>query len=140
HMGIGNLETTLRAYAGTKSDQPIAGVVADHDLSYARLYFDSTPLLHQRAYAKLAVFGDDSASYLWRLLAAREVMRLYRERPDELKRLAVLHAASDSAERVLQPPGSQTFASAGSLQRGIRDGRLVEPPRKLGSFGLTFDR
>ena len=126
-MGIGNLESTLRTYAGAGPDQPIAEVVADRDLSYARLYFDSTPLLHRRTYAKLAAFGDDSSTYLWRLLAARQIMRLYRQRPAELRRLAALHAASDSAERVLHP-------------RAIRNGRLVEPPDNLDSFGLVFDR
>src|SRR5919198_785814 len=35
HMGIGNLEGVLRAYSGNSSD-PIAEVVKDGDLSYAR--------------------------------------------------------------------------------------------------------
>jgi len=139
HMGIGNLETALRAYADPDSDAPIAHLVAEHDLSYRRLYFDSTPLLHARAYAKLAGLGDDSATYLWRLLAARGIMRLFRERPRELRRLAALHVASDSAERVLHPPGASEFPDAGSLKRAARDGRLVDAGR-FESLGLAFER
>jgi hypothetical protein len=140
HMGIGNLETALRAYAGADSDEPIASLVAERELSYSRLYFDSTPLLHARAYAKLAGLGDDSATYLWRLLAARGIMRLFRERPSELRRLAALQVASDSAERVLHPPGATAFPEAGSLERAARDGRLVDLPGALESLGLVFER
>jgi soluble lytic murein transglycosylase-like protein len=140
HMGIGNLETALRAYAGADADEPLARLVADRELSYARLYFDSTPLLHVRAYATLAGLGDDSATYLWRLLAARAIMGLFRERPRELRRLAALHVASDSAERVLHPPGVTGLADAASLERAARAGRLVDPPGALESLGLVFGR
>ena len=49
HMGIGNLQNALRAYG-------------DDDASYARLYFDSTPLRHAPAYRRLAALGDDSST------------------------------------------------------------------------------
>jgi soluble lytic murein transglycosylase-like protein len=138
HMGIGNLETALRAYAGPHSDEPIASLVAERGLSYARLYFDSSPLLNSRAYAKLAGLGDDSATYLWRLLAARGIMRLFRERPRELRRLAALQIGSDSAERVLHPPGAAVFPDARSLERAALDRRLVDPPGAPESLGLVF--
>ncbi|HEX2125758.1 MAG TPA: transglycosylase SLT domain-containing protein, partial [Thermoleophilaceae bacterium] len=66
HMGIGNLERVARAYAGEDTG-PIAEVVRDEDLSYARLFFDTSPLLHRTAHRLLAGFGDDSSTYLWRI-------------------------------------------------------------------------
>jgi hypothetical protein len=60
HMGIGNLQSALRDYG-------------EDDISYARLYFDSTPIDHEKAYRRLAALGDDSATYLWRVMAAREI-------------------------------------------------------------------
>ena len=65
HMGIGNLESALDAYG-------------DGDVSYAQLYFDSTPLDTPQSQRILAGLGDDSSTYLWRVLAAVEIMRLYR--------------------------------------------------------------
>ena len=53
-MGMGNLENVLKAFGGGRR-------------SYAELYFDSTPLRHPKAYAKLASFGDDSSNYYWKL-------------------------------------------------------------------------
>ena len=48
-MGIGNLTNVLRAYAGVGSDASIPELVANDDLSWARIYFDSTPMDHTRA-------------------------------------------------------------------------------------------
>ena len=76
HMGMGNLESVLAAYG---DDRGRAG---------RSVYFDATPRNHPRAYRLLSGFGDDSATYLWRVYAAREIMRLYREDPDELRRRA----------------------------------------------------
>src|SRR3954465_11634228 len=53
HMGIGNMQTALDAY-GRKT------------IPYARLFFDSTPLRHAKAWRILAALGDDSSTYLWR--------------------------------------------------------------------------
>src|SRR5205814_7063599 len=50
HMGIGNLEGVLRAYLGDRSRIPIRTLVSRAGLSYARLYMDSTPLLHPASY------------------------------------------------------------------------------------------
>ena len=90
HMGIGNLQTALRAYG-------------DDDVSYARLYFDSTPTRHPEAWQSLARLGDDSSTYLWRVLAAREIMRLYRSDPAGLDATAALQNRKNSAEEVLHP-------------------------------------
>ena len=102
-MGIGNLAGALRAYTG-RARVPITTVVDEEDLDYVRLYFDSSPARHREAWERLAGFGDDSQTYYWRVLAAREIMRLHRENPAELDRLAKLHGCGPSAELVLHPP------------------------------------
>ncbi len=61
HMGIGNLQHALALYG------------AGGQISYARLYFDSTPADHPQAYAFLASLGDDSSTYLWRVYAAERI-------------------------------------------------------------------
>jgi Family of unknown function (DUF5715)/Transglycosylase SLT domain len=90
HMGIGNLEDVLAAYG-------------EEDVAWAQVYFDATPDAHPDAYRLLSGFGDDSATYLWRVYAAREIMRLYRGDQDELRHLARLQTAKASAEEVLHP-------------------------------------
>jgi hypothetical protein len=128
HMGIGNLEGVLRAYSGRKSD-PIGDVVREDDLSYARLYFDSSPIDHPEAWQRLASFGDDSQTYYWRVLAAREIMRLVRVDPARLERLARLHGHGPSAELVLHPPQeTRRLATPGELEAAIQRGRLQRLP------------
>jgi hypothetical protein len=127
HMGIGNLETALRDYAGAHKSEPIADVVASRELSWARLYFDSSPARHAPAWRRLASFGDDSQTYYWRVLAAREIMRLYRHDRGELRRLIVLQNTTSSAEDVLHPPDStEHFKDAAAIDRAWQD-RLLEP-------------
>ena len=105
HMGIGNLESVLRDFSGRR-DGEIADVVAEEDLDWTEVYFDSTPRSHRAAYRRLSGFGDDSSNYYWKIEAGREIMRLAREDPDELARRAALHSAKASAEEVLHPPDS----------------------------------
>jgi hypothetical protein len=69
HMGVGNLQRALSLYGAS-------------DIPYAQLYFDSTPLNHASAWRLLYGLGDDSSTYLWRILAAKRLMALYRtDRP-----------------------------------------------------------
>jgi hypothetical protein len=122
HMGIGNLSRALAAYGGERP-------------SYARLYFDSSPLRNAAAWDILDSLGDDSATYYWRVLAAREIMRLHREDPEELARLALAHTAKGSAEEVLHPLSeTETFAEPGDIATAREDGELVAlpPPTRLG--------
>jgi hypothetical protein len=128
NMGIGNLQTALRDYG-------------DSDISYARLYFDSTPLRHAAAYQKLASLGDDSATYLWRVAAAQEIMRLYRSDPSQLDRISQLQNAKNSAEEVLHP-GIQTpqFATPEQLRAAYDTGEIVPlPSAALLRRGLALD-
>ena len=139
HMGIGNLETALRAHA-EEGDDPIDEIVEREDLSYARLFFDSTPLLHSDAHDRLARLGDDSSTYLWRVQGARAILRLYREDPAELARLERLHAAKASAEEVLHPPGrTQVFDRPGDVVEGRRAGDLIALPPSLATRFVTVD-
>jgi hypothetical protein len=102
HMGVGNLQRALAAY-GTG------------DVPYAQLFFDSTPVRHAEAWRVLAALGDDSATYLWRVLAAENIMKLYRDDPARLAREAELQAGP-SAEHVLRPPDrTPRFADPGAL-------------------------
>jgi hypothetical protein len=113
-MGIGNLESVLRAFGGGPR-------------SYAELYFDSTPTRHAAAYERLTSFGDDSSNYFWKLGAAREIMRLAREDPEELARVATLQTADRSARALLldgAPQGDLRPVPAGSALRAAPDVRL----------------
>jgi Transglycosylase SLT domain len=112
HMGIGNLEDVLTAYG-------------EDDVSWARVYFDATPRDHPSAYRLLSGFGDDSATYLWRVYAAREIMRLYREDQDELRRLDRLQTAKASAEEVLHSrSATEVFETPDELEEAYLSGEL----------------
>jgi hypothetical protein len=124
HMGIGNLESVLRAYSGDE-DAPIDEVVDDEGLDYARIYFDASPTSNRDAWELLASFGDDSQTYYWRVLAAAAIMRTFREDPARLERLAELHGRGPSAELVLHPPDrTRRFAEPGDLADARRTGAL----------------
>lgn len=128
HMGIGNLETVLRSYSG-RSEDPIETVVEEDDLDYARVYFDSSPARRREAWEMLASLGDDSQTYYWRVLAAGEIMRLFRENPAGLDRLAELHGRGPSAELVLHPPEvTRRFAEPDDLE-DARRARALRPLR-----------
>jgi hypothetical protein len=123
HMGIGNLQNALRAYGGG-------------NVPYAQLYFDSTPLLHPAAYRVLASLGDDSATYLWRLYAAREIMRLERTQPAALARLEALHGRKATAEEVLHPRSrTQVFRTP----LDFATGHLVDLPDDPAKLHFTID-
>jgi len=103
HMGIGNLQGVLGAYG-------------DDAASYAQLYFDASPDSHAPAYRLLYRLGDDSKTYYWRVLASREVMRLYRDDRAKLERRADLHAGAGSGDLVLHPGGSADDTELGTLR------------------------
>ena len=127
HMGIGNLEGVLAAYG---EERP----------PYVQLYFDSTPSRHRRAYRRLAALGDDSSNYWWKLLAARDIMRMYREDPGRLGRLAVLHTSKASAEEVLHPADrTEVFATPDDLAQAWDDGDIVPFPQDETVTGLQRD-
>jgi Family of unknown function (DUF5715)/Transglycosylase SLT domain len=128
HMGVGNLQQALAAYG--KPAVP-----------YAQLYFDSSPMRHAAAWRKLASLGDDSSSYLWRVLAARDIMRLYRRSPQALQREAVLQSHKASAEEVLHPPESTpVYGDPFAIGRARASGELrALAPNGLKVYGLRID-
>ena len=127
HMGIGNLEGVLAAYG---EERP----------PYVQLYFDSTPTRHRRAYRRLAALGDDSSNYWWKVLAAREIMRMHRDDPGRLGRLAVLHTSKASAEEVLHPADrTEVFATPDDLAQAWDDGEIVPFPQDETVTGLQRD-
>jgi hypothetical protein len=130
HMGVGNLQSVLRAYG------------ASAPLPYAQLYFDSSPLRHAAAWQRLAAFGDDSSTYLWRIGAAKQIMRLYRTRPGELRRLAALQLRKSSSEEVMHPQASTaTFATPDALAAAFLGRELVPlPAARLRADGIAIDR
>ena len=112
HMGIGNLQQVLGAYG-------------HEEAGYTQLYFDASPDREPRAYRLLAGLGDDSKTYLWRVLASRELMRLYRDDRAKLERLATLQTAAGSGELVLHPPNrTESFGSREDVDRALGDGEL----------------
>ncbi|HMJ37385.1 MAG TPA: transglycosylase SLT domain-containing protein [Baekduia sp.] len=121
HMGVGNLQNALKAYG--KSDIP-----------YAQLFFDSTPLRHAAAWRVLAGLGDDSATYLWRIGAAKAIMSLYRDDPQKVAAQAALND-SPAGEDVLRPPDrTPRFADDAALQTSelvVVAGPALRPARAL---------
>jgi hypothetical protein len=127
HMGIGNLQGVLRAFGA-------------EDPSYAEVYFDSTPVRHPEAYSRLNGLGDDSSNYYWKVLAGREIMRLWREDREELTRLADLHTAKRSAEEVLHPNGSvPRFGDPEQLREAWDRGEIATLPDAPATTGLRRD-
>jgi hypothetical protein len=126
HMGIGNLQGVLRAF-GESSGWP-------------EVYFDSSFRRHTEAYERMLRLGDDSSNYYWKVLAGREIMRLYRDDRTELERLIALHGAKGSAEEVLHPPGSvPQFADPGQLRAAWDDEQIVAFPDRPQVTGLRRD-
>ncbi len=128
HMGVGNLQQALADYG-------------EADIPYAQLFFDSTPLRHSAAWRRLAALGDDSSTYLWRVMAARDIMRLLREDPDELGRLADLQTRKASAEEVLHPPNeTPVYDAPDDVEEARASGELrALDPEPLARFGLRID-
>src|SRR3954465_4830851 len=128
HMGIGNMQTALAAYG-------------KRNIPYARLFFDSTPLRHAKAYRILAALGDDSSTYLWRVMAARNVMRLYRKDPNALARQADLQGRKASAEEVLHPSDrTPPYGDPFAIGRARASGELVAlDARRLAGLGGRVD-
>ncbi|MEX0850836.1 MAG: hypothetical protein WD015_04970 [Gaiellaceae bacterium] len=140
HMGIGNLTNVLRAYASSDSDIAVPDLVEEQDLSWVRVFFDTAPDRNGAAHELLARLGDDSPTYYWRVLAAQEIMRLYRDDADGLQELDLLHGSKGSAEEVLHPPSeTERFADAVDLVRAWDTHALQPLPIDLG-LGFEVDR
>ncbi len=141
HMGIGNLTNVLRAYARAPADTYLPDLVEEEDLSWPRVFFDTAPDQHGPAHALLARLGDDSPTYYWRVLAAREIMRLFRDDPERLQELDLLHRAKASHEEVLHPPAETgRFADPVDVQRAWDAHDLQPLPNEPARLGFAIDR
>jgi hypothetical protein len=140
HMGIGNLSDVLRAYAGASSDADPRELVEEDDLTWTRVFFDTAPDSNAAAHELLSELGDDSPTYFWRVLAAREIMRLYREDPERLEELDLLHGAKGSAEEALHPPGeTMRFADPLEVLRARETHVLQSLPSDPARLGFRVD-
>ncbi len=118
HMGIGNLTNVIHAYTGATPDRYVPDLVEEEELSWPKLFFDTSPDRFSLAHGLLADLGDDSPTYYWRVLAAREIMRLYRDDPEQLEALSRLYRAKSSHEEVLHPPAeTERIADGAALRR-----------------------
>jgi hypothetical protein len=141
HMGIGNLSNVLRAYASAAPELAVPELVEEEDLSWVRVFFDTAPDRNGAAHRLLATLGDDSPTYYWRVLAAREIMRLYRDEPERLRELDLLHAAKPSHEEVLHPPSeTERFADSLDVRRAWDDHVLHPLPNDPARLGFAIDR
>ncbi len=154
HMGVGNLTSVLGDFAGTPLDsRTVAAAVARNDLSWARVFFASSPVTHAAAWGRLAAFADDSVDYAWKVRACREILAAYRSDPAGLARIASLQTGRASAELALHPPATTPrFPTTSSLLAAWRAGVLVplasgrryRIDRQMGSlagrFGLPRSR
>ncbi len=141
HMGIGNLGDVIAAYVGPEQAQlAVKDLVTQSQLSYTQLFFDSSPINHAAAWKVLSGLSDDSSTYYWRVLAAREILRLWRDDPGELERLAELQTNKATAEEVFHPQAdTRTFDTADELQDGLDSGELepIPPPARTEEFGFV---
>jgi hypothetical protein len=116
HMGIGNLQSVLSAY-GRDS------------VSYVQLYFDIDPRRSPKAYSLMSKFQDDSATYYWRLLAAKQIMAQYRDNTKALAARAALATEKASMEDVLHVPADNpAFATPKDVADAIDAGTLERLP------------
>jgi hypothetical protein len=130
HMGIGNLENVIAAYRKkTPAEDP----------GYGQLFFDSSPLGNAASWKLLASFGDDSSTYLWRVLAAQRIMGLYRDDRAELERLAKLEGRKATQEEVFHPRSeTEVFETPDDIQAAIDDGALLRLPHGA-DYGYAID-
>ena len=128
HMGMGNLESVLRAYGD------------DDDVPYTQVYFDSSPVRHSAAYAKLASFGDDSSNYWWKLGAAERIMELSRKDTGKLGGAAGRADRQELGRGGAAPTGlDAALPDAGGPAGGVGRRRVVAFPRDERVTGLRAD-
>lgn len=129
HMGVGNLQNVIADY--DEGD----------DVPYAELFFGSTPIDHTDAHDRLTGFGDDSSTYLWRVDAAKAIMRASRQDQQSLQRTAQLQTNKNSAEEVLHSQDDTSeFTTAGEIKRATGRGTLRPlDPARLATWGLAID-
>jgi len=120
----------IAAYTGEEvGDGRTRDVVVEHDITNARLFFDSSPRRHAEAWEILSEFGDDSALYLWRVIASRQIMAEWRDDPDALSERNRLATAKATLEEVYHPePETDVYDDPVEIAKARERGELVEIP------------
>ena len=121
HMGIGNLEDVIGTIRRDDTDRRRPTTRA----------CSSTPRRcgTPRPGSCWPSFGDDSSTYLWRVLAAERIMELYRSDRGELERLAKLQDAKATQEEVFHPESATTvFEDPGDIEKALDDDDLLPLP------------
>ena len=142
HMGIGNLRTVIGTYVSPRRPaRSTRRTVQRYGLTWAQIYFDSSPTRNPRTWGLLTDLGDDSRHYLFKVLASREIMRLAREDPAELGRQIDLQTTKASAEEVLRPESRYPpYEDHEALRRAYRHDELVPLPRDPERLGYSVAR
>ncbi len=131
HMGIGNLENVLRAYARDASDMPIGDLVSGDHLSYAEVFFNSGPDSHRKAYELLrdsATSPPSTCGRSWRpgrsctctATTASACRRPQRWRPTRRPMEEVFHPENET----------DVFQTPDDISDALDDGDLVPLPDK----------
>ena len=107
HMGIGNLESVLRAYATPPTRPRSASSSRDASSPTPQVYFDSGLDSHRGPTSCLRGFGDESSRYQWKVLASEQILSRYRNDPERLAETA--------------RPGDQQGDDGGGLSPRERD-------------------
>ena len=124
HMGIGNLETVIAAYRRR----------LDRRASLRAALLRLRSRLHEPAYDLLQGFGDESADYLWKVLASEEIMKRYRDDPDGLAATAELATNKATMEEVFHPENETTvFEDPDGDRGGDRRRRAAAAARRAGA-------
>jgi hypothetical protein len=142
HLGIGNLQDVIAAYVRPRRlTGSTARTVKRYRITYARLYYDTSPTRNPNAFRRLYGLGDDSRHYLFKLDAADVIMRLHAAGSDLLPRIAELQTAKASAENLLRPPDRfPPFEDAGDLRRAYAKDELIGLPDEPRRLGFKIDR
>jgi len=130
HMGIGNLENVLRAFAGADPRTPIRELIEREALSYGEVFFRSSPIENSKSHELLSGFLDESSQYPWKVRAAANIMRRWREDPEGLAETAELATAKATLEEVFHPESeTEVFDDPDELEDAILRGEVVPLPR-----------
>jgi len=133
HMGIGNLQGVIARWAGAPLSASTTRLVRAARLSYAKLFFTSTPDRHALAWARLNALADDTRNYYWKVLSAERIMWLYRNNPRALQAEEWLQGQKNSAEEVIHPrTHTWRFARPKDIVRAERRHTLVPLPSSPG--------
>ena len=142
HMGIGNLRTVIHTYVAPRAvARTTRRTVSRFNLTWPRLYFNSSPTRNPKTWRLLTDLGDDSRHYLFKVLASKEIMWLARTDREELRRRIDLQTAKASAEEFLRPASRYpAYEDDEDLRRAYRRGELVPLPQDRKRLGYRVSR